>query len=675
MIVNRKAVIRLLLEFIIVLIIFGQEAIIHAKQSTTVVQTLDWRLDSTQFAVGYNTGVVEIRDAVTNTLVASRSFMPIVSDVSWSPNSPNILAVSGGDANTVEGLVAIYDVSAFDQAVREFGFDDPAAAITWHKDGELLAIAVNTSDPFTDYTWLGVFNVNSGAQIWEVRPVDGDESSYVEIAWSPDGNYIAASLSDRSIVVLDASTGSTIRTLQGHGDIPLQIVWSPDSAKLASVSTSGDRSLKIWDIQAGTLTRTVTLDSPIALDWRPDGTQIAVMDLDKLIFIDSTTGNQIETRNIPGYFPVVAYAPSGNQLAYGGANGTVEIVPAPTTSARVTDNLLALYTFEEGSGTTVNDVSGVGSPVNLTISSPTQAAVWGEGFLRFTGSPQGSNGAFAAVGTNKLHTALPAANALTVEAWVTPANITQQGPARAVTFSSSIWTRNFTIGQSLTQYDFRLRTTTTDSNGIPGTLTPSNTAAATLQHIVTTRDTAGNVTIYINGVSVATSTRAGDFSGWDTAMRFGVGNEISLDRPWLGDVHLVAVYDRALSAAEVTQNTNAGTGDGETGFAPENVVMQPDVIGVEEVLSAAPSADAGADVTVTDANGDGFETVPLSASGSSDDGEIVEYLWGFAADDEPLARGIEATLTLPVGAHEILLIVVDAEGQIGSDTVIVTVGR
>src|SRR5690606_21164724 len=111
--------------------------------------------------------------------------------------------------------------------------DDPAAAITWHKDGELLAIAVNTSDPFTDYTWLGVFNVNSGAQIWEVRPVDGDESSYVEIAWSPDGNYIAASLSDRSIVVLDASTGSTIRTLQGHGDIPLQIVWSPDSAKLA----------------------------------------------------------------------------------------------------------------------------------------------------------------------------------------------------------------------------------------------------------------------------------------------------------------------------------------------------------------------------------------------------------------------------------------------------------
>ncbi len=37
-------------------------------------------------------------------------------------------------------------------------------------------------------------------------------------------------------------------------------------------------------------------------------------------------------------------------------------------TGRITDGLVVLYTFEGGSGTTVTDVSGVGTPLNLTIS-------------------------------------------------------------------------------------------------------------------------------------------------------------------------------------------------------------------------------------------------------------------------------------------------------------------
>ena len=52
----------------------------------------------------------------------------------------------------------------------------------------------------------------------------------------------------------------------------------------------------------------------------------------------------------------------------------------------------------------------------------------------------------------------------------------------------------------------------------------------------------------------------GDFGGWTTdgTMELAIGNEITLNRPYTGEVHLAAVYCRALSAEDVSQNHAAG---------------------------------------------------------------------------------------------------------------------
>ena len=66
----------------------------------------------------------------------------------------------------------------------------------------------------------------------------------------------------------------------------------------------------------------------------------------------------------------------------------------------------------------------------------------------------------------------------------------------------------------------------------------------------------------------------GNLSNWMTGYRFGLGNEFSNPdgraRNWLGTYHLVAVYDHALSAADVQQNYDAisGTGGGSTILLP-----------------------------------------------------------------------------------------------------------
>ena len=101
----------------------------------------------------------------------------------------------------------------------------------------------------------------------------------------------------------------------------------------------------------------------------------------------------------------------------------------------------------------------------------------------------------------------------------------------------------------------RLRTTQRDSDQLP---TPEGAASSDLSHLVYTRNQQGDTSIYLNGERVESDRTPGDFSNWDPAFSLALANELTQDRPWLGEFHLVAVYNRALTATEVGQNYTAG---------------------------------------------------------------------------------------------------------------------
>lgn len=220
---------------------------------------------------------------------------------------------------------------------------------------------------------------------------------------------------------------------------------------------------------------------------------------------------------------------------------------------------IVLYTFEEGSGTTVFDLSGVGSPLNLTVQNGA-ATSWISGALSINSSTiVESSGA-----STKIIDAVTTSNGITIEAWVKPTNVTQDGPARIVTLSQNTSNRNFTMGQGkfgahpTDVFDFRLRTTTQSNNGMPSITSPSGTATTMLTHIVNTRDASGTSSIYVNGVLQTSGTFGGDLSNWNAAYKLGLANEFTLNRPWLGELHRVAIYDTALSQSQVTQRYIAG---------------------------------------------------------------------------------------------------------------------
>lgn len=100
-------------------------------------------------------------------------------------------------------------------------------------------------------------------------------------------------------------------------------------------------------------------------------------------------------------------------------------------------------------------------------------------------------------------------NALTIEAWIQPDNISQDGPARIVTISGDPSNRNVTSGQGYwgqpdtDLFSVRLRTTTNNLNGDnPPVRTDPGTATTNLTHVVYTRDVSGTVKMYINGSAV-----------------------------------------------------------------------------------------------------------------------------------------------------------------------------
>ena len=226
---------------------------------------------------------------------------------------------------------------------------------------------------------------------------------------------------------------------------------------------------------------------------------------------------------------------------------------------RYENNLIAMYEFKTGNGTTAFDTSGVQPQLDLTLSGDVQW-VGGWGINIRSGKAQGSTAA-----SKKLHDLIKGTGEYSIEAWVAPSNVTQED-SRIVSYSAGVNSRNFNLGQTLYNYDFFNRATNlTDENGAPGLSTPDadEVLQATLQHVVANYDPVNGRSIYVNGVLTTPpdGIGGGTLSDWDDTFAFVLGNEVSGDRQWAGVVRMVAIHNRLLTPAQIVQNFDVGVGE------------------------------------------------------------------------------------------------------------------
>jgi WD40 repeat protein len=112
----------------------------------------------------------------------------------------------------------------------------PGVNVAFSPDGKWLAIGDK------DYT-VKVCDIETGAVRHVLRGHNGDVYTVV---FSPDGRFVASAGEDSTVKVWDGSTGQPVRTFRGHTGLVTSLAFTGDGKFL--VSGSRDRTVKLWDV-------------------------------------------------------------------------------------------------------------------------------------------------------------------------------------------------------------------------------------------------------------------------------------------------------------------------------------------------------------------------------------------------------------------------------------------
>jgi len=237
------------------------------------------------------------------------------------------------------------------------------------------------------------------------------------------------------------------------------------------------------------------------------------------------------------------------------------------SGGRFEDNVIALYEFKTGQGQTAFDTSGVSPALNMTLSGNVSwLGGWG---VQFGPSVQNADGATIRAGkaqgstdtSRKIHDLLTASGEYSMEAWVVPANVVQEG-ARIITYSGSATARNVTLGQTEQLYDVLHRSTTSDQNMPFSTENNPMLLQASQQHVVVNYSPGKGREIFVNGQPTGDidPDEPGLLTDWDNTFALVFGNETDGNAPWEGSLRMVAIHNRALTPEQVRANYEVGVG-------------------------------------------------------------------------------------------------------------------
>ncbi|GLS24845.1 LamG domain-containing protein [Marinibactrum halimedae] len=231
-----------------------------------------------------------------------------------------------------------------------------------------------------------------------------------------------------------------------------------------------------------------------------------------------------------------------------------------SSGGRVETNMIALWEFKVGEGTTAFDSSGIEPAVNLTLTGDVEwVGAWGLDF-----NPGGKAQALTQDSV-KLYDMISATGEYSIEAWVIPGNVSQEGPARIVSYSGAEMSRNFMLGQTLYNYDFHNRSAATDADGAPAVSTPDadEVLQATLQHVVATFDPIDGRKIYVDGELIVQeeAVEGGSLNSWDSSFALVLGAEVDGSNGWDGILRMLAVHNRAMSEEDIRANFDVGVGE------------------------------------------------------------------------------------------------------------------
>ena len=257
---------------------------------------------------------MDIRDAETGESVRSFHGHDLdVNDVAFSRDGA-MLATAGDD-----GAARIWDP---DTGEELWSFESPDHQIVWgpsfSPDDSRLAVV------WLEDQLVRVIDLATGRTVREI-PSGGAHFA----VFSPDGERLAmVGEGQPAAVVVDATTGDEVFTLEGHRLGLRDVAWSPDGRWIAT--SSYDATARIWEAETGQLRFTLSGHGAdvVAVDWSPDSSRLITGSMDgtaKLWRITDQGGMQVfslSTHDTRAGVWGVAFSPGGDRVMAGNLTNT-----------------------------------------------------------------------------------------------------------------------------------------------------------------------------------------------------------------------------------------------------------------------------------------------------------------------------------------------------------------
>jgi WD40 repeat protein len=220
-----------------------------------------------------------------------------------------------------------------------------------------------------DGQWIASASQDRTVKLWQpdgtlVQQLSEDEGAVTSVSFSPDNRLLATASDDRqgqgtvTLWQIDRQGTRTVRSWIAHPNTVTHVTFSPDGQRL--LTASWDNTVKLWTIDGRELaTLTGHSDGVLDASFSPDGQTIATASLDKTVRLWNLQGKLLKilqghTDGVTG----VAFSPDGQTLATSSADQTVKLWELDGKE---------IATLEKPNGDTVWDVTF--SPDGKTLAT------------------------------------------------------------------------------------------------------------------------------------------------------------------------------------------------------------------------------------------------------------------------------------------------------------------
>ena len=235
--------------------------------------------------------------------------------IAFSPNT-KYLAVGGG-APSEDGVVEVFSWPKGEPITRFDSHNDSVRSVIWQDNGRLLTASIDREIKL----WHLEKETNS------ILTLKGHSRSVDAICLIGNGQTLVSTGADQSLRVWDMESGTLIRSMNQHTKPVNALELRPVRDGLPMVASAArDRTIRFWQPTIGRMVRYIRLDSePLNIAWTNDGDRILATCVDGHLRVIDPIEVTV-TQDLPatdGWAYAIAVHPHDHSAAIGGINGQI----------------------------------------------------------------------------------------------------------------------------------------------------------------------------------------------------------------------------------------------------------------------------------------------------------------------------------------------------------------